>query len=150
MDLDRFFSHVNKTDSCWIWAGSKTNLGYGRIYDGSNGKRYVAHRLMWELTYGKIPDGMYICHTCDNKLCVNPDHLFLGTQKDNMEDCVNKGRFADKSNENNGRCKISNGDVIKMRSLFPSYTIGALSEMFGISYGHVQDIVHYRKRRLSC
>lgn len=76
---------------CWEWEGHVHNSGYGRITH--EGKTQYAHRFYWERINGPIPEGLDVCHTCDNKLCVNPDHLFLGTRKDNMVDAMVKGRL---------------------------------------------------------
>lgn len=86
---ERFWDNVNKTFNCWEWMTS-TTYGYGQtFYKGKNSR---AHRVSWELTYGEIPDGLCVLHKCDNPRCVNPDHLFLGTQKDNIHDMMRKGR----------------------------------------------------------
>src|ERR1043166_7633701 len=77
-------------NGCWIWQGAKTTLGYGQVC--INYKLIYAHRLVWELTVGPIPKGMNVLHRCDNPPCVNPLHLFLGTQMDNVLDCRKKGR----------------------------------------------------------
>ena len=78
------------TSGCWLWKRAINSAGYGLI--GKEGKLYTAHRISWELHNGPIPEGIQVCHKCDVKYCVNPDHLFLGTQKDNMDDAVRKGR----------------------------------------------------------
>jgi len=80
---------INITHSSWLWTGAK-NKGYGTSI--FNGRQIGVHRIMYMLSYGEIPNGMFVCHTCDVPECVNPDHLFLGTQKQNMEDRSNKGR----------------------------------------------------------
>lgn len=91
-DKCRFEAKIEKQkNGCWIWKSSKTNSGYGKF--NIRGKHMVAHRYSYELYKGSIPKGMCICHSCDNKLCVNPEHLWIGTQKDNIQDCKNKGRL---------------------------------------------------------
>lgn len=87
-----FWDMVIKQDSgCWEWTGRTTPRGYGTIF--IDGKGYLTHRVAWTITNGFIPKGLYICHHCDNRKCINPDHLFLGTQKDNIQDCILKGRL---------------------------------------------------------
>lgn len=93
---ERFLEKVRKvTNRCWLWTGGKgkrkDGLMSGRFW--MDGKLWMASRASWELHYGPIPDGLCVCHHCDNPLCVRPDHLFLGTQKDNMQDASRKGRI---------------------------------------------------------
>lgn len=94
--MEEFARRINENGSlildtpCWEWMGTKNPNGYGRF-----SSRYFstqAHRASWEIFVGPIPDGLFICHKCDNKSCVNPEHLFLGTQHDNMQDMAQKGR----------------------------------------------------------
>lgn len=107
--LEKFMEKVdrNHPSGCWQWTGSKDSWGYGqiRIVSSSGGSKIRgAHRISFELFKGEIPDGYFVCHTCDNPRCVNPDHLFLGTQTDNMQDRLRKGRnpFANKTHCKNG------------------------------------------------
>ena len=93
---ERFWSKVkHRTSGCWEWTGAMTRsgyMGYGRLR--MNSKYYLAHRVSYKMEYGSIPNGLCVCHTCDNRKCVRPSHLFLRTQKDNMVDCSVKGRIA--------------------------------------------------------
>lgn len=88
---ERFWAKVNKTGECWLWTASFDGRGYGQIGAGP-GRNKRSHRVAWELTYGPIPEGMYVCHHCDTKACVRPDHLFLGTHGDNVRDMIAKKR----------------------------------------------------------
>lgn len=92
--VERFLKKVNKTDDCWVWTAAKIlsrNVGeYGYFWSGN--RLVVAHRVSYEIFIGPIANGLLVCHTCDNTLCVRPDHLFLGTNSDNMKDCIVKNR----------------------------------------------------------
>ena len=87
----RFWERVDTTGECWLWTGHRNEDGYGTL--GWQYKQYSAHRLSYEIAYGAIPPGLCVCHRCDNPPCVRPDHLFLGTQADNMRDRYRKGRY---------------------------------------------------------
>lgn len=92
---DRFFTKVHKNEGCWNWSGATMPNGYGLIRSagGRGGNTTLAHRVSYEIHSGsKIPNGLYVLHRCDNRRCVNPEHLFLGTQKDNIRDMIAKGR----------------------------------------------------------
>lgn len=87
---DRFFEKVDKSDSCWVWTGAVNRAGYGRFcVDGVN---KLAHRVSWEIEHGVLTGGQHVLHKCDNPPCVNPKHLFLGTNRDNVTDKMEKGR----------------------------------------------------------
>lgn len=91
---ERFWRFVDKSDDCWMWKGNKSKSGYGRISVGQKTLGYVqAHRLSWEISHKqKIPPGMVVMHKCDNPSCVNPEHLKIGTYKENTLDMISKGR----------------------------------------------------------
>lgn len=91
--IERFHTkyRVNPETGCWEWINPPSSTGYTNI--SIDGKVYGAHRISWQIYNGAIPDGLYICHTCDNTRCVNPNHLFLGTPQDNARDRDTKGRM---------------------------------------------------------
>lgn len=97
----RFYASVEQTPSCWHWRGGKYRNGYGKI--SARGACRLAHRVSYELHRGVIPQGLQVLHACDNRRCVNPAHLFLGTQSDNLRDCVAKGRWV--THARKGHCK---------------------------------------------
>lgn len=96
--LEKFMRHVQVSHSinqsqCWWWIGSTDGQGYGQLASDIQGATPLkGHRVAWTLAYGEIPPEMFVCHRCDNPRCVRPSHLFLGTQKDNMNDCSKKDR----------------------------------------------------------
>lgn len=105
MELERLLNHTKEENGCWIWC-SGTRSGYGAIK--VKGKTLSAHRYSYMLNCGDIPKGMFVCHTCDNPKCINPDHLFLGTNSDNMKDAYKKGRL---TLPTSGNFKIGNKPV---------------------------------------
>ena len=118
---ERFFSKINKIENgCWEWMTGKTKDGYG-IFSFDN-KDFRAHRLSYELHFGNINKGLCVCHSCDNPSCVNPEHLFLGTHKQNMEDKVNKGRTYNGNQKgiNNPSSKLTEKNIIEIKKLLSS------------------------------
>jgi len=109
----RFWSKVQRGDGCWLWRGYVSGR-YGRIKIA--GKHRSAHRYAYELLVGSVPPGNVVCHHCDTPLCVNPDHLFLGTQLDNVRDCMAKGRRAELHGEQRYNAKLTDARVMAIRS----------------------------------
>lgn len=116
---ERFWAKVEKGPGCWLWRGATTHGGYGVIGKGRATEGNIrAHVLSYELTHGEIPEGLEVCHTCDNPPCVRPDHLFLGTQKDNVLDAISKGRQINppiKRGEDHGMVKLTTTQVLQIR-----------------------------------
>ncbi len=120
---DRFWNYFDRSDPsiCWIWPGNAFPTGYGQITVARRNR--PTHRFAWEITNGPIPIGLNVCHKCDIKLCCNPSHLFLGTQKDNCKDAINKGRWANKKGEHHALSKLTTKAVLKIRKLYASEQI---------------------------
>lgn len=135
-----------ENSGCWNWMACKTPSGYGQLY--FDGRWQYAHRVAYQMYVGEIPDGLCVCHKCDNPACVNPAHLFPGTQADNMHDCNNKGRhksnLPDSSGKNNCNSKLTEENV---RTIHTLYANGArqvnLAKSFGVSRSTICKIVHY-------
>lgn len=120
----RFFKKILKND-CWVWTAGTNSYGYGQIK--INYKYVGAHRMSYIIHSKKgIPEGKLICHTCDNRLCVNPKHLYVGTKYSNAQDCVNKNRQTRLRGIDNGNTKLTTLEVIEIRkSKLSSYKIAA-------------------------
>lgn len=126
----RFLTHVERTDGCWNWTGSRNELGYGRFNTGDRIEN--AHRVAYRIWRGDIPKGLVVRHTCvRNRACVNPTHLLLGTQRDNMDD-VKRDETANKKLTKAQRDEIRRSDE----------PILALAERYGVCWGYV-----YRLKR---
>lgn len=142
----RFWAKVDigGNEECWCWLGCTDRNGYGRSrFRGSTSEG--AHRIAWILTYGEIPDGLCVCHTCDNPGCVNPKHLFVGTHADNMADMVRKGRAGRGGYYHGGsnNSKLSKVEVLEIRRLRreTSLTLREIGEMFGVLATTIYNVV---------
>ncbi len=139
---ERFWPKVNigPQDQCWEWQAAMGTDGYGRL-----GHNMRTHRLAWELTYGAIPDGLWVLHHCDNRACVNPDHLFLGTALDNTRDMIAKGRQKIVPGLKGERNPTSKLTLEQVREIRERYARGenqrALGREFGVSKSLIGNIV---------
>lgn len=130
---------IGKPKDCWIWRGAKFGNGYGAIQ--VDGTPELAHRVAWLLTRGEIPEGLCVLHECDNPICINPEHLFLGTQLDNIADRTNKGRSA--SGSRNGNAKLSDADVQLIHTLYKprDFSQRKLARIFGVNQSTIRRIL---------
>lgn len=134
-DLCRFISYVEIQDDCWLWIGPVNSKGYGKLCFREN-KTDAAHRVSFKIFNGPIDEGLFVCHSCDAPACVNPDHLWLGTHKDNMMDMMEKERHYS---------KLKPMDIFKIRKLWESgYTQQKIMELFEISSSQISNIVARR------
>lgn len=143
LGIESFNAKIEKSEGCWLWTGNRNPKGYG--YMRFLGKAWLVHRLMFTLSVGPIPEGLFICHTCDVPNCVRPSHLFVGTKGDNNRDRHRKGRTRGKRRPGtlNLQAKLSWRDVEDIRFF---YAIGAMTQValakeFGISQAQVSKIV---------
>ena len=140
---DKFLGFVffHAVGGCWRWTGAKDGGGYG-VYRSPNLSDDKAHRLSWIHYYGEIPEGMHVCHHCDTPSCINPGHLFLGTNQDNVNDKMAKGNHFPMKGRLNGRCKLKEQDVINIRkSNEDGISYKKLSKMYNLSMTQIGRIV---------
>jgi len=135
----RFWKHVEKTDGCWNWTGCKYSFGYGRIVKRGGFQTMKPHILSWLIHNGEIPDGLCVCHSCDNRACCNPSHLWLGTSRQNTWDMINKGRCP--------WSVLSQGDVDNIRTVYGEggITQMQLARVFGVSRQMIGHIVTFKR-----
>lgn len=131
-----------KDSKCWLWQGYVTNSGYGMVGVRFKGKQYLAHRLAFLLTRGYLPEKPYqVLHRCDNKLCFRPDHLWEGTQSQNLEDSYRKGRKIPppSKGERNGNAKLNKRQILTIRRLRNVDAL-ILSRRFGVTRQQIYNI----------
>lgn len=137
----RFWSRARESGACMIWTGAVFKSGYGRV--NSERKQRRAHRVAWELVNGIIPDGLCVCHHCDTPLCVNPEHLFLGTKKENNDDRDAKGRGNPERGEKRYCAKL---DETKVRAIRASKcSNGAAARFYGVNTGTISNIRNFKR-----
>lgn len=138
----RFWKYVQRGDGCWEWTGSRYKR-YGCIRSSERPHRFLsAHRVSWEIANGPIPKGMVVCHRCDNGFCVRPDHLFLGTQIDNIRDMDAKGRRGNRKlterQVRSARHRVSLGETQASVARDFGVTAGAISSALrGATWRHI-------------
>lgn len=133
---ERFWARVTRRapDECWLWTGSTIWHGYGRMRSGGRGSKSIpVHRVSWAVHHGAIPSGLNVLHKCDVRNCVNPAHLFLGTDADNVADMVSKGRQSRLYGRANPATKLREDDIQKIRTLGETASQRAIADKFGVS-----------------
>jgi hypothetical protein len=135
---------VGSPDECWLWTAARHSGGYGKFGAGGRfGKTLLSHRASYTIHKGQIPAGLFVCHSCDNRLCVNPAHLWLGTAKDNAADMMRKGRFVayDKSGAQNPAAKITRDQAMEIRRrAIADERQATIAADFGVSRNLVSEI----------
>lgn len=133
-DFQRFWSHVTRTELCWLWTSQ------GRAYFSVGNRSYTASAISFMIHTGRFPE-QFLCHTCDDPRCINPDHLFEGSPQDNSQDMLRKGRH--------GNQKLTPLDVVEIRRRFDSggSDIGVLSREYNVSIFAIKQIVHRKSWR---
>lgn len=149
--LERLLLHsnYNNENGCLEWQHCLDGAGYGLVF--AYGKKHRVHRLHWSIVNGDIPEGMFICHKCDNRKCLNLDHLFLGTHKDNMQDALKKGRLVIPTCNNQGErhphVKLTDKKVIQIRKerTAKNSTLLSIAKKYGVSESQIHNIVNRKK-----
>lgn len=141
---DRFWKHVQKTESCWLWTAFKDRNGYGRVSAGPGLGTVLAHRAAWELTNGPIPEGMYLLHNCpgvDNPSCCNPAHLTVGSQADNMQDCSRKGRTTYGERSTGAKLTDITATEIRARYATGQCSQASLAKEYGVCQASISELI---------
>lgn len=135
-----FWKNVQKTENCWLWTGCIGKDGYGKF--GHHFRHWRAHRFSWFLVNGPIPEGRHILHRCDNPPCVRPDHLWLGSELDNVRDCMEKGRRADAFREVLAKLDWKSAEEIRKRYIWRQVTQKMLAAEYGVSRATIGRVVN--------
>ena len=139
--------YIVADSGCWEWAGVKDRDGYG-VFGHHRGKQLRAHRASYTEHIGEIPDGACVCHKCDNPSCINPDHLFIGSTRENTEDMIKKGRKFITSGSLHGMSKLTDKDVSEIIELRKSgLLLKEIAAIYGVSFQHVSLITHRKSWR---
>jgi hypothetical protein len=135
----QFWSKVDKGTNCWNWIGAIFPNGYGAFGNPTHG----AHRVAYELVHGPIPNGLCVLHKCDNRRCVNPNHLWLGTSRDNNRDAMVKGRHYPPPSQ----AKLTESQVLKIRNLYDTgmYFQRELGKAFQVSQSNISRLIHEKQ-----
>ncbi len=143
-----YSSELDEKSGCLLWKKSVSKKGYGKIHLSNPTRFCRAHRISYEVFIGPIPKGMFVCHKCDNPRCINPDHLFLGTPKDNTADMIKKRRtnFLFKRGGKHERAKLTESNVVQIREMaLCGYSQSEIAIKFNVMVGTVSRIIR-RKR----
>jgi hypothetical protein len=143
---ERFWEKVHKStdpSDCWTWLAGRNHWGYGTF--GINRHSFLAHRVAWEMKNGPIPLGVCVLHRCDNRPCLNPDHLFLGTQTENVRDMDEKGRRKPPRGERNASSRLKASDIPEIRLLYGKLSGPKTGERFGVSSSTIYKVWHGEK-----
>lgn len=144
----RFWSHVSKSDGCWVWNGARMPFGHGQVR--VRGRTYLTHRYAWEIERGPIPQGLNVLHRCDNPPCVRLDHLFLGTHADNVYDRIKKGRsrYVGLAGEQNNHARLTTEQVRDIAAqIIAGDDHGAIAGRYGVTRAAIWLIANRRNWR---
>lgn len=149
--IEAFWSKVDKSggiDGCWIWTAGKTGNGYGSVK--WKGKQFPAHRIAYFLHFGNIPDNLFACHKCDNPACVNPNHLFMGTHQENVDDRERKNRNNFRAGERHPLAKLTDDEVEEIRQKYAkgNITYKELALEYQVSDSNIYRIINRINRKI--